>query len=193
LYWYETSTFRVNGTSQQKHVKISLITYPKTPEQVPAAETQLLPFATAINDYWQPIKTWTQISLAISQNGLALSTATTTLIVATIVYWQILNSQKNRSLRILYGKLSEEDQQLLDAVRIAQETGNPTTTNIATQLQQLTKTSTPPQQLQQKLEETANTGLITKTITNNNDEPTTTWKTQLPTPKLNPNDHIRRG
>jgi hypothetical protein len=193
LYWYETATFTVNGTSQQKHVKISLITYPKTPEQVPEAETQLLPFATAINDYWQPIKTWTQISLAISQNGLALSTITTALIAATIVYWQILNTQKKRSLQILYGKLPEPDQQLLDAIRITQETGNPTTTNIATQLQQLTKTNTPPQQLQQKLEETANTGLITKTITNNNDEPTTTWKTQLPTPKHNRNDHIRRS
>jgi exosortase len=193
LYWYETSTFTVNGTSQQKHVKISLITYPKTPEQVPEAETQLLPFATAINNYWQPIKAWTQISLAISQNGLTLSTATTALIAATIVYWQILNTQKKHSLQILYGKLPEQDQQLLDAIRITQKTGNPTTTNIATQLQQLTKTNTPPEQLQQKLEETANTGLITKTITNNNDEPTTTWKTQLPTPKLNRNDHIRRG
>jgi hypothetical protein len=133
----------------------------------------------AINDYWQPIKTWTQISLAISQNEPTLSTITTALIAAAIVYSQILNTQKKHSLLILYGKLPQQDQQLINAIRIAQKTGNPTTTNIATQLQQLTKTSTPPEQLQHELEETANTGLITKTITSNNDEPTT-WKTQLP-------------
>lgn len=46
-YWYETSRFLTNDTAQQKLVKISLITYPETPQNITEAEN-LLPFATAI-------------------------------------------------------------------------------------------------------------------------------------------------
>ena len=76
LYWYETATFTVNNQTQQKQVKLSLVIYPKSTSDVPASESLLLPIAKEINDYWQPIKTWTTIALTISQNGLALSAAT---------------------------------------------------------------------------------------------------------------------
>jgi hypothetical protein len=44
--------------------------YPSSPQGVSDAEAQELPFAQAINNYWQPIQTWSTIALAISQNGL---------------------------------------------------------------------------------------------------------------------------
>lgn len=63
LYWYETATFSINGTSEQKHVKMSLVVYPKSSSEVTQTETLLLPIAKEINDYWQPIKTWTRKSV----------------------------------------------------------------------------------------------------------------------------------
>lgn len=52
LYWFETSIFMTNNTAEQKHVKISLIAYPDTPQEIAEAENQLLPFARAIVNYW---------------------------------------------------------------------------------------------------------------------------------------------
>ena len=59
LYWYETATFDTNNTAQSKSVMISLIMYPSTNENITAYENQELPVAQAINNYWQPLQTWT--------------------------------------------------------------------------------------------------------------------------------------
>jgi hypothetical protein len=180
LYWYETATFTVNGTSQQKHVKMSLVTYPKSPEGVKEAENLLLPIATAINDHWQPIKTWTTIALAISQNGLALSAATTALLTALILYRLFLDQQDKTSLARLYAKLPQQTQQLITAVQNAQKQRSPTTSEVATELEKLTQTPVPQTWLTEKLAETKNAGLIKQKITNNADTPAITWKNQVP-------------
>lgn len=87
------------------------------------------------------------IALAFIGLGLTFwgSALTVALLIVILFYQALLKRQEMLSLLKLHEKLPEQDQQLLDAIRIAQKTGNPTTTNIATQLQQLTKTSTPPQ------------------------------------------------
>lgn len=120
LYWFETATFNINGTSQLKHVKMSLIIYPQNSQQIPETEAQLLPIAEAINDYWQPIKTWTTIALTLGQNGLALSAATTILLGAFIIYRVFLNLQEKSSLLTLYNKLPTKNQLLIKAVQNAQ-------------------------------------------------------------------------
>jgi uncharacterized membrane protein len=125
LYWYETATFNLNGTAQQKHVKMSLVTYPESPEGVQEAETLLLPFATAINGYWQPIKTWTTIALTISQNGLTLSATTTALLTAMLIYYFLQSQQEKASLLRLYSKLPEQTQHLITAVKNAQKQKTP--------------------------------------------------------------------
>ncbi|MDR0797518.1 MAG: exosortase/archaeosortase family protein, partial [Nitrososphaerota archaeon] len=45
LYWYQTATFSVDGTSQTKSVMISLITYLNSADMIEAAENQQLPVA----------------------------------------------------------------------------------------------------------------------------------------------------
>ncbi|MDH5689830.1 MAG: exosortase/archaeosortase family protein, partial [Candidatus Bathyarchaeota archaeon] len=80
LYWYESALFNTGSSSEQKYVKTSLVAYPKNPHNITETEEMLLPFAKAIVDYWQPIKTWSQISLTIAQNGAPLTTIPTTLL-----------------------------------------------------------------------------------------------------------------
>jgi len=61
LYWYETATFNVNNQTQQKQVKISLVAYPKSADEVTQSEALLLPIAKAVNDYWEPKKPGQQL------------------------------------------------------------------------------------------------------------------------------------
>jgi len=183
LYWYETATFNVNGTTQTKNIKMSLIAYPASPADVQDAENQELPIAIAINNHWQPIKTWTTIALAISQNGISLAAAITVIFAVLIMYSLYLNRAEKLSLLTLYKKLPTQEQQLINAVTNIQKIQIATTKNITTEFQKLTQITITETQIAQKLDDAENMGLITKALKNQNDQPAYTWKTQIPTNK----------
>jgi exosortase len=176
LYWYETATFTTNNTAQQKHVKISLIAYPNAPQEIPTTENQLLPVAEAVANYWQPIKTWTQIALTISQNGPALTATTATLLAITLAF-QIFESRKERkSILRLYNKLAFQDKLILRAVAQASRKGKPVTKAIASQLQTVIGKNIHMEQLEERLREAERVGLTKRNITNQQDEPKVAWK-----------------
>jgi exosortase len=180
LYWYETATFSINGTSEQKQVKMSLVVYPKSASEVTQSEALLLPIAKQVNDYWEPIKTWTTIALTISQNGLALSAASLAILIALIVYRLILVQQEKSSLLTLYNKLPAKSQQLIKAVQSAKKQGTPTTEGIANQLTKQTSNQIDQNQLKQDLEEAEKIGLIKGILVNREDKPAIAWKSLLP-------------
>ena len=137
LYWYETATFDTNSTAQTKSVMISLIMYPSSPQNVSQAEAQELPVANAINNYWQPIQTWSTIALGISQNGFALSAGATAILVFLILYAVYLNRKEKLALLNLYLKLPSQDQLVMKAVTNAENMHNPTTQAITLEFQKL--------------------------------------------------------
>ena len=180
LYWYETASFNVGNQTQQKQVKLSLVAYPESDADIKKTEELLLPVAKAINDYWEPIKTWTSIALTISQNGLGLSAATTALLVLAIIYRFILFQQDKASLLTLFGKLPLKTQQLINAVHKAKKRANPTTQEITDQLNKSANTQVTLQRAFEDLESAEKYGLIKKTLVSREDEPAYVWKSQLP-------------
>jgi len=181
LYWFETSTFTTNTTTQQKHVKISLIAYPHPTEPIQQTEDELLVFGKATANHWQPIKTWTQIALLISKNGDYLLIIPTTLLIITILY-QALNQIKTKQTNLkAYKKLSKENQTIINATHQTKTT--PTTINITTTYQKQNNKPIPTIKLAEKLQQAQQTGLIKKQIINHQDEPILGWKTQLSLPK----------
>jgi hypothetical protein len=67
---------------------MSLVTYPQSPQYVKQAEDNFLPIAVAINDYWQPIQTWTTVAP-----------------IAFVISMLILQQQEKAGLLRLYAKL----------------------------------------------------------------------------------------
>jgi len=112
LYWYETATFTTNSTAKQEHVKISLIAYPQNMKELPKIENQLTTMAKEIAEYWQPIKTWSQITLLISQNGITLTAATSTILTATIIVYTLERRKQRKANTNAYQKLSEPNRQI---------------------------------------------------------------------------------
>jgi exosortase/archaeosortase family protein len=108
LYWFETSIFNVGGTVQQSYVKISIITYPDTGQNITDAESRLMPFAVAIANHWQPMKTWTQITIFLSQDSGLLATTTTTIFLVTAIFLRIrkMRTWKTQSNKT-YQKLTD--------------------------------------------------------------------------------------
>lgn len=177
IYWYQSATFSVNGTSQTKSVMISVIMYPRQTQDLAPTENTLIEFAEAINNYWQPIKTWSVITLAISENGLALSTAAAAVLVFLVLYALYLDRQEKQSLLTLYKKLPAQDQLLLKAVK---NTETASTNQVTEELQKLTGTSVSEEAVSQKLEEAQKAGLIKKALINSRDTPIIQWQSQLP-------------
>jgi len=179
LYWFETSTFAINNTAQKKFVKISLIAFPDTPEDMPEIESQLATFAIAIASYWEPIKTWAQITMLISKNGsilAAISTAT----LASILIIAVADKRKEKKNNAnAYQKLSKQDQQIIEAVYQTQQETTPSLSNIATTYTKLAQKSITNEELLEKLNQATLTELIKKEITNQKDEPLLAWKSQV--------------
>ena len=185
LYWYESATFQTNSTAQQEYVKISVIAFPETPENIKEIEDKMLPFAEAIVNHWQPIKTWSQIALTISQNGPTLI-AITTLTFATVATAYITQQQlQKRTNEKAYQKLSEKDKKIVQATKEANRNHKGTTQEITSVYERLNGEKISLDELHERLNSLEEVGLTKQTITNENDQPILKWKTNisLPQPK----------
>jgi exosortase len=178
LYWFETARFVTNGTTQQKRLKMSLITYPDTPRNITEAE-DLLPFATAITNHWQPIKTWTAISMLLSQNGAYLAAIITALLVPVTVLYALERRKQRKANAKAYKKLAKPNRQIIDAILETKKNTAPTLEAVATTHKNRTGEPIEDEKLLQKLRELEKTDIIKGDITNIRDEPTMIWKTQM--------------
>ena len=183
LYWYENTLVNTGSNLEQKHVKISLITFTKNPEDIHSIEDQLLPFGKAIANYWQPIKTWSQIALLISQNGINLIAITIALLAIILSYQIIKNRGEKKSNLKLYNKLAPQEEKLiLKAAHEASKKEKPTANVIASHYQKLTGKTIDLELLIAKLNEAEKVGLIKRDITSQEDEPILIWKSQISFP-----------
>jgi len=181
LYWYENAVFNTGSIQEQKHVKTSLITFTENQKDIYTNEEKLLPFAKAIANYWQPIKTWSQIALLISQNGIALI-ATTIATLATILTYLAIKKREEKKFNLnLYIKLaSKEEKLIIKAVHQASKKDGSTANEIASHFQKLSGNPIKLNSLIEKLNQSEKAGLIKRDITNREDEPIIVWKSQMP-------------
>lgn len=191
LYWFEIALFETGSSIRQKHVKISLITSVDSPEDILEAEEKLLPFGKAIVNYWQPIKEWSQFSLAIGQVALGISKhgttfiiALTSLLAAVLVPHVVKNRKKEKSNFQAYNKLSlKEDKLIMQAVHQAAKEVKPTSTAIALAYQRLSGKPIELAVLNQKLEKACEAGLVRKEIGSQEDEAILIWRSLIGFPK----------
>jgi len=177
LYWYETSIFKVNSTSQQKHVKISLIAYPDSLEDSSEVGNQLQTLATKIASDWQAIKTWSQIALLISQNGDKLTTTTIILLCAVLVLSTLEKRKERKQNKIAYQKLSKANRQIIDAVHQTEKNMPAILNSILKTYKDTIGKRMNKEKLLEKLSEAEKIGAIERKIANRQDEPVQVWRT----------------
>ncbi len=175
LYWHSSTVFMINSTVQTKHVGISLIAFPSSMDELPRLEVQLVTLATAIADYWQPIQTWSETTLIISQNGITLSAATSIALALTLFYYEAEARKRRKASLTAAAKLTSSSRDIVEAV---QKTKKPATLeNLAATLQKSTGQKLTTEQLERRLQELEKTGIIKASVHSQNDEPVQTWKT----------------
>jgi len=179
LYWYESATFQTNSTSQQEYVKIGLIVLPENADNIQEIEDKLLPFAKAIVNHWQPIKTWSQVALALSQNGSTLIAITTLALTTIATAWIIQQLTEKKTNQRVYEKLSEKDKQMLLAVKKANRNHKGTTQEIASTYKTLNGEEIELETLHKRLNDMEELDLTKQRIANENDQPILKWKTNI--------------
>ena len=178
LYWYETTTFTINQTSQQKYVKLSLIAYP-SPEDLSNIESQLIKIAKIIVNYWQQVKTWSQITMIISQNGATLAAISSAILMVIIVVYAFQVKRQREINTKAYSKLSKIHQQIIDAVKKTGEKTTPTLKNIKRTCEGTFCKKISNANLKKKLTELEKIGFVKRAIANMSDEPLLIWKAQI--------------
>lgn len=178
LYWFEDAVFSINNSTQQKHVKISLIAYPDNPEDLPALEEQLLPFAKAIVAYWAPLNTWNTITMLLSQNSPQLATLTTVILLTFLIFHLVQMRRQRKVNAMIYEKLSKPNQQIIDATQETGKNATSTIVDISEAYQKTTNQVITKDQIMQRLAELEKIGIIKSHVINKQDEPILTWKTQ---------------
>jgi exosortase len=179
LYWYENAIFKAsNSTPQQKQVKISLMTYPETLRDLTRVE-ELSPFAVAVAQYWQPIKTWTEIMLLLSQQSIYLAMITGAMLLFFIVFHAHTRRKQAKANVQAYQKLSTPNKRIIDMTIETEKTTIPTLQAIASKYKDKTGELVGNERLLQRLFEAEKTGILRNDIGNVQDHPTKIWKSQL--------------
>lgn len=181
LYWFETSALTINDKLEQKQVKISLIAYPASSQEIEETENNLMNFASAIANYWQPTKTWTQIALTISKNGLTLSAISVALILGIALFGATDTLRRRKAIAETYTKLPSEDQQIVDAVGNTGKKQLPTFLNIAKVYQNATNKLLQFESLHERLLRAEEIGVIGRRTISRHDEPVQVWKANTKT------------
>ncbi len=191
LYWFETALFNTGSSFEEKHVKISLITFADSPEDIHDAETKLIPFGTAIASYWQPIKEWSPISLAIGQVALSISNyghiivaAAATLLAGMLTSNFMKKRKKEKTNFQAYMKLAlEEEKLVIQAVDQAAKKGKSTSNAIALHYRKLSGKPIELSALNEKLEKAREAGFVKKEMSIREDEPILVWRSLIRFPR----------
>jgi exosortase len=177
LYWYETAMFTVNSTSRPEYLEISLVIYPENSMlNLPGIENQLVTVGTEIANYLEPIKTWSQITMLVSQNGINLAAATSAILIATVIVYFVETRKQRRVNKNTYEKLSRPNRQMIDVLLETENHARPTLDNIKTAYQETIGHHIDSEQLLQKLTLLENSQIIKRSVANVQDEPTQIWK-----------------
>ena len=176
LYWYTRSLFQIGEELQKKWTKISIIQFTYNPDEYQTIESELLPVAKAIANYWQPIIYWTGISLTIAQNGPIMIMMSAGLLMSVLIISLYLETKKKTNAKFIYSQLSDpEDRNIIDSIK-SLEKEVATETKIAQKYLDTTGKDIDNKKLCEKLDEAEKAKIIRRKIINLNDEPYLTWK-----------------
>jgi hypothetical protein len=179
MYWIQTSIFSINSTIVEKYVKISLVTYPTSLDQVSISESRLLSLATSVMDYWRPVNQWSQVALLLSNNKYVLILLPLSLLVGTVLYVVFQRIRDKRADVLAYQKLPQRHKQVVNAINQVQVSSPATFGNIWSVYRRITGQLIERQEFQNMLLAVEKTGVVKGGFVSIDDYPFKVWKTMV--------------
>lgn len=175
LYWYTNSIFKTE-IYQQKWTKISVICIIDEPESYMEIENEILPVASEIANYWQPLRRWSWTALAIARSGQTLLFLPVILIIVTITYYFNLEINKRKSARKIFLHLSNiKEKNILEVIKsLNKNIANGY--NISEKYKEVNVEEIDLEAVSTIFFQALESGLVETKIINRNDEPYVTWR-----------------
>jgi hypothetical protein len=179
IYWIQTSPFSINSTVVEKYVKISLVTYPMSLDQISSSENHLLSFAKSVTDYWKPINQWSQVALVLSKGRYVLLLLPFSLLVGTVLYVLFQRVRDKKADAQAYQKLPQLHKQVVDAVGHTQRSSAPTFSKIWSTYKKITGRPIEREEFHDMLLAVEKTEVIKGGFVSVDDYPFKVWKTRV--------------
>jgi exosortase len=175
LYWFTRAAFDTEDGVEWKYVKISVwidawdMNYRKVQEK-------LLTFGEAIAEYWEPVKSWSLLAIAVREHRSLLLTIAVS-VLSFILIFSVFKWWKERKLNLkLYKRLIDDDKLIFQALYKAAKEGKATTTAITSAYHKLSGKPIETSELLKKLRYAKEANLIKECITACDDIPILIWK-----------------
>jgi len=175
LYWFTKAAFDTEKGVEWRYVKISVWvdTWDADYREV---EKKLLIFGEAIANYWEPIKSWSGMAIAIGEHRFILFGTAISLLLFIMIS-NLIKKWKGQALNLkLYRRLSYDEKLIFQAVLVASNEGISTTNAITLAYQKLSSKSIEQSELLEKLKYANEADLIKEYIVNHDDNPVLAWK-----------------
>jgi hypothetical protein len=178
LYWYTRSGFITENGYSEKWVKLSLIQYIESEDEVESVEQKLLPIAEKIAQHWNPMSEWSGMLLFIVKNSYVIIPLIISMcVLLVIMYFHSLSKQKLNAKEIFTKITFIDDRMILKALK---ETNKmPYETNIALNYKNITGKDIDLNILYTKIIDAEKSGLVKRKIFNIDDEPYCGWVSLL--------------
>lgn len=179
IYWIQSSPFSINSTIVEKYVKISLVSYPTSLDQISDSESRLLSFAQSVTDYWKPINQWSQVALVASRSRYVLLAAPFALLVGTLLFVLFQRMRYKKADELAYQKLPQLQKQVVDAVGHTQRSSTPTFSNIWSTYKKITGRPIESNEFHQMLSAVEKSEVVQGRFVSINDYSFKVWKTRV--------------
>jgi exosortase len=188
LYWFERVAFKIDSIWNMRNVQISLWSrsYDLARSGLISNETDYagvekwyLSISHSIADYWEPIKTSSQIASTISQNGNGLLITAGLLLTGAATLCALERRTRRRANAAAYEKLSSPNKGIINILHQTETNTAPTLNSIADKYLSTTGKKIGKEKLLRKLLEVEKIGLIKSYLVSKQDEPVQIWKTQF--------------
>jgi exosortase len=179
IYWIQTSIFSINSTIVEKYVKISLVSYPTSLDQVSSSESRLLSLARFVTDYWKPVNQWSQVALLLSRKRHVLLLLPFSLLIGTVLYVGFQRIRDKRADVLAYEKLSQRHKQVVNAISKSQKSNPPTFGNVLSTYRKITGQPVERQEFHNMLLAVEKTEVVKGGFVSIDDYPLKIWKTRV--------------
>ena len=179
MYWIQTSPFSINSTIVERYVKISLVTYPASLDQITDSENRLLSFAESVTDYWGPISQWSQVALAVSRSRYVLLALPFSLLVGTVLYILLQRMRDKKADERAYQKLPQLHKQIVDSISHTQRSSKPTFINIWSTFRKISGRTIESQEFHEMLLAVEKNEVVRSGFVSIDDYPFKIWKTRV--------------
>jgi hypothetical protein len=163
----------------EKYVKISLVSYPTSLDQVSDSENRLLSSATSVTDYWKPVNQWSQVALLLSRSRYVLLSLPLSLLVGTILYVLFQRVRDKKADAQAYQKLPQHYKQIVEAISQTQRSNAPTFSNVWSAYRKITGQPIERQEFHSMLLAVERTEVIKGEFVSVDDYPVKVWKTRV--------------